>query len=55
MYDWEFEGLEALGDDDADGFSAVLEAAQYPFRTTAHKIIVLVMTKEQVRTVFNTL
>ena len=48
MYNWEFESFNALGDEMSDGFSAVREAAKFPFRPTAHKMVVLIVTKEQV-------
>ncbi|WAR24237.1 hypothetical protein MAR_037906 [Mya arenaria] len=48
--DYGFENLAnvwADGDKLSDGFEALRLAAQFPFRPTAHKIAVLIMTKEQ--------
>lgn len=47
-YGWDSLELEGTGKVKADGFQAVRTASQFPFRPTAHKMIVLIMTKAQV-------
>ena len=41
--------LHAEGTEKTDGFEAMNLAASFPFKPTSHKMIVLMMTKEQVR------
>ena len=47
--DWtSLESLQAEGTEPADGFEAIKLAASFPFSPTSHKMIALLMTKEQV-------